>query len=717
MNNIFEKIKSATSLPQLPQIMLQLIQACGKEKSHIDEITQIIGKDAALTAKLLAIIASPYVNLAKQVTTIKSAVVYLGLDTVRNIAISSSAMQFFQFSDSIENFDINRFWYHSYKCAVLARRIAIEENQVNPDQYFLAGLLHDIGTLVLMATFPEEYKVIEARLNQGQNEFKAQADILETDGAQVSAWLFNQWHLSPMTSDAVRCLNQPLTHITKEKSHVKILFLANLMAEPERTEVIQDAHLLTGLSPDVLNDMAVQAENEVHQMAKSLNLILNKRPKTALAPEQENSLLAEGLKDASVFFGTLDNLLRAKDVATVLETVQRGLEIIFQVPRVFFFLQNPEKNLLMGTCTKADRHYNVVTSIALAGNNNPGLIVSAAKTGKIVTSADQKKPAQSDIQIIRLLETPAFYAIPIPGHNGCAGVMVLGVDKDLARTLDKNRTLLQLFSQQTGICLKNLNFHKAYARDINDKKMEAYAILTDKVVHEINNPVAIIKNYLETLKLKLPEKHPAQEDLSIINEEMSRISSLLEGLTSFSRPGVGMGPESIDLNQLCGRVLSVLKKSLLLPRQIHLQTDLDDAIPKATMDINGLKQVIINLVKNAAEALEKGNEIRFTTKLVPGSTKVLIDEKRKLPGFVAITIQDNGPGIPSHISERLFEPYNSTKSTSAGSGLGLAIVYSIVNKMQGRITCNSDNGKGTCFTIILPLEPDTGSGWPDEHDR
>ncbi|NDY73215.1 hypothetical protein DO021_04065 [Desulfobacter hydrogenophilus] len=73
---------------------------------------------------------------------------------------------------------------------------------------------------------------------------------------------------------------------------------------------------------------------------------------------------------------------------------------------------------------------------------------------------------------------------------------------------------------------------------------------------------------------------------------MSRVSSLLEGLTSFSKPRVGGALETIDLNQMCRHVLAVLKKSILLPRQIRIQTDLDDTMPKATLDSNGLKQVI-----------------------------------------------------------------------------------------------------------------------------
>ena len=90
--------------------------------------------------------------------------------------------------------------------------------------------------------------------------------------------------------------------------------------------------------------------------------------------------------------------------------------------------------------------------------------------------------------------------------------------------------------------------------------MEAYATLTDKVIHEINNPISIIKNYLETLSLKLPDKHPAQEELAVVGEEILRVSALIEGLSSFSKPKIG-GFEFIDINRLCTRILEVLKKN------------------------------------------------------------------------------------------------------------------------------------------------------------
>ncbi len=714
MDNIFEKIKTANHLPHLPQVMLQLVKACGDEGSDIDALTRIISTDPALTSKLLQIIASPYVNLPRQVNTIKTAVMYLGLDTIRNIAISSSAMHFFKMSKVLPRFDINRFWYHSYKCGVLARRIATEENQVNPDEYFLAGLLHDLGSLVLMRTFPKDYSAVLEAVSGGVSLSEAEISRFGVDTPQVSAWLFGQWHLNPMTSDAVLFMNEPLARIEGELAHVKIIYMANAMAQSDSLDNLSDMLLLTGTSELRLGQIAAEAEDEVATMARNLGVKLggnnsrgsgdqNRAGDTDQDPDQA---VAKEIQNLSLFYGTMDSLLEARDIPGVLGAVQKGLEILFHVPRVFFFLKDKEKNILTGTSNKEDRNHNIVRSIALPMDNRSSLLVKSVNTGLVQTSSGRDKLAVSDAQIIRLLGTDGLYCIPITARGRALGAMAIGGDEALVSDLNRSQGVVGLFSRQAGICLENIEFHQAYARDMNDKKMEAYAALTDKVVHEINNPIAIIKNYLETLKLKLPDKHPAQEELSVVGEEMYRVSTLLEGLTSFSKPKIG-GLDIINLNQVVSRVMEVLKKSMLLPRQINARTRFDQDVPDVKMDPNGLKQILINLVKNAAEAMEGGGEVHIATRLLPGSAKVLIDEKRKIPGFVEIRIEDTGPGIPPLIRERLFEPYNSSKNSGANSGLGLAIVHSIVREMQGRITCDSRDGGGTRFSVYLPLAPDT----------
>jgi signal transduction histidine kinase/HD-like signal output (HDOD) protein len=716
--NIFEKIKQSTHLPQLPQVMLKLVKACKNAGVDVDELTRIISADPSLTSKLLQVIGSPYVNLPKEVNSIKTAVVYLGMDTIRNIAISSSAMHFFKMSGKLSEFDMTRFWYHSYKCGVIAGKIAGEKNGFDPEEFFLAGLLHDIGQLILMQTFPKEYLTLLSGVVCQNNRAQAEMDLFGTDTPKVSAWIFGRWNLNPLTAEGVLFIDEPIDKIEEELDHIKIMYLANLLSGPDPMEKIPGLLTLTDINEIRLGQILSEAEAEVEETAKVMGIRLETRengvdpiddldPADTVDPVDEiERAIGLEIEELSLFYGTLRNLLSAKTLPEILDIIQKGLEIVFDVPRVFFFLLDGEKKMLFGDCNRGDKNYKVVKRIALPMSNGKSMVVKSLKTGKIQacfqSSMDPGAPI-SDTRIIRLLETQGGYCIPIACGERGLGVMVLGVDSGFSGKLKRNTGLLTLFSNQAGMCIQNLSFHQQYARDLNEKRMEAYATLTDKVIHEINNPISIIKNYLETLGLKLPDKHPAQEELSVVGEEITRVTRLIEGLSRFSSPKIG-GFEPIDINLLCTKILDLMKKSILMPRQIKAGITIDPGIPEIKTDPNGLKQVIINLVKNAAEAMDGGGKIDIRTRFLQGSAKILIDEKKRIPGSIEILVRDNGPGISPGIREKLFEPYTSTK-TGKNSGLGLSIVHSIVKELGGRITCDSKKGQGTCFFVHLPIIP------------
>ncbi len=698
--NIFEKIKQSNNLPQLPQIMLKLIKACNSEKTNVEELTGIISTDSSLTTRLMQIIGSPYINLPKEVKSIKTAVVYLGIDTIRNIAISTSAMRFFSLSKAVPEFDIGRFWYHSYKCGVIAREVAEENGFSNPDEFFLAGLLHDIGRLVLLQNFPDDYKAILKTSISEKQILADETKRFDTDTPQISAWLFNQWNLNPLIADAVLFINESIEQIDGALSHVKMVFISNYLSQEKPLEKISDIISLTDISQERLEQIAIAAENEVQEMSKSLGIKIGEAQDSIY----EESLTAE-IKDLSLFYGTLQNLLHARDIETVLDIAHNGFKIIFNIPRVFYFFQEEKRNILTGFCNDNDKSHKIIKSIALPLSNKSSLLVKCIKEQKVQNSLKKKakeKLAISDTQIIRLLETNGLYCIPIYSSQKASGVIVLGVDETTAKSLEDNKSLVKLFSKQTGICIQSMKFYNEYAVNIHEKKMEAYSTLTDKVIHEINNPISIIKNYIETLGLKLPDKHPAQDELVVIGEEMNRVAGLLDKLRSFSRPTID-GFERVDINQICQSILEILKKSILLPKQIKASISIDPEIPKVKTDQNGLKQVFINIVKNAAEAMDKGGEIAVTTRFLPDSAKILIDEKKRIPGNIEIVISDNGPGIDETLKETLFEPYTTTKIGGSNSGLGLSIVHSIIKELNGKIRCETKQGQGTRFIITLPV--------------
>jgi len=240
---IFRKIKQSNMFPQLPQVMLRLIQVCNNEKASIEDLTEVISADPSLTSRLMQILGSTYIHLPKAVNSIKTAVDYLGKDTIQNIALSTSAMRVFNFSKTAPDSVIGKIWYHSYKCGVIARKMAEENNFHNPEEFFLAGLLHDIGRLVLLQNFPEDYKAILQTSSNEKQTITAEMEMFGADTPQISAWLFSQWDLNPLISDAVFFINESIQQIEGALSHVKVVFISNFLARHDALEKIPDFYL------------------------------------------------------------------------------------------------------------------------------------------------------------------------------------------------------------------------------------------------------------------------------------------------------------------------------------------------------------------------------------------------------------------------------------------------------------------------------------------
>ncbi len=697
-NRTFERIRQSGNLPQLPQVVIKLIEACNDDETDIRDLSQIISTDPGLTSRLMAIIGSAYLNIPKAPDTIEAAVVYLGMDTIKNIAISASAMHVFKLSSIRSEFDIAAFWNHSYKCAVLAKKFAMELKHSQPDEAFLAGLLHEIGKLMLVQNFPEEYGEILTNQGDEKDRIAAEKERFDTTTEEISSWLFDQWHLSPLMADAVLYVNAPPEEIANALDLVKIVFVSNRLADKGAKDpsVLE----LSGIKHPRLATMLTQAEEEANSMAKSLGI---PTPDSNDCQVLADDSLTRKIKEIALFHGTLQNLLNAEEIDSVLTITENGIKILFNIPRIFYFLFDKEKNLLTGKGNPKDKHHRILETIAIPMSNTSSFLTTSLQSNRIINSlaANSNTPAISDIQLTRLLETDGLCCIPMKAFDSPVGVIVLGIDQVHKNTLMENNSLLKLFSRQTAMCLQSLNHRKESASILQNERMQAFSAITRKIIHEVNNPIGIITNYLTQLSMKLPDKHPVQSDLKVVKEEIDRIAGLIRKLSDFSKPNITEF-QSVDINQLYSAHLEFIKKSYLLPRGIDANLVAAPDIPSITTDKNGLKQVLINLVKNAAEAMENGGKININIRFVPGSSKILIDEKRKTPGNIEITIRDNGPGIPDAVKEKLFEPYNSTKG-AGNSGLGLSIVHSIIRSLSGSITCKSIQNKGTCFTILLPV--------------
>jgi two-component system NtrC family sensor kinase len=231
---------------------------------------------------------------------------------------------------------------------------------------------------------------------------------------------------------------------------------------------------------------------------------------------------------------------------------------------------------------------------------------------------------------------------------------------------------------------------------IQSHKMEAVGRLAAGIAHEINNPLAIINedtglmsDLLEMPKETLQNKEKFKTLINSIFDNVNRCRAIIHRLLDFSRRR-DVAYQEINLNDAVKEVIGFLDKEILF-RNIHLYINLQEDIPRVVTDKGQFQQVLLNIVNNAIDMVEKGGRIEiFTDKY---------DEQ-----MVSVSIRDNGPGIPKEILKHIFEPFYTTKEKGKGTGLGLSISYGIIRKLGGRILVQSETNKETTFTIEIPYK-------------
>jgi two-component system NtrC family sensor kinase len=227
-----------------------------------------------------------------------------------------------------------------------------------------------------------------------------------------------------------------------------------------------------------------------------------------------------------------------------------------------------------------------------------------------------------------------------------------------------------------------------------DNKMAAIGRLSAGVAHEINNPLAIITEKAGLLKdmLTLSDQPPSKgklvELVDSVLKSADRCGGITHGLLGFAKH-MDVGHEDIDLDLLLKEVLSFLEKEASF-RRVLIEFDHPEDPPTVRSDRGKLQQVFLNILNNALAAVEDGG--RITIGVAPvGEDKV------------AVSVADDGVGIPEAQLEQVFDPFFTTKK-GQGTGLGLSITYGIVQKLGGQISVQSEVGKGTRFTVTLPTE-------------
>lgn len=256
------------------------------------------------------------------------------------------------------------------------------------------------------------------------------------------------------------------------------------------------------------------------------------------------------------------------------------------------------------------------------------------------------------------------------------------------RTDEAARLYAETMQRNTELAEINVRLQNAQQQLVQSEKLAAVGQLTAGIVHDVKNPLAVIKGMAESLQDEPGLEPYANKELALIRESATKANQIVSDLLTFSRQST---PE-MQHQDLKATVEAALRITAYLARLARVQvvTALPERAVYVTYDAQQIEQVLINLIQNALQAMPQGGVLR-----------VSLSEADQA---VALGVQDTGTGITPENLRRIFDPFFTTKPAGEGTGLGLSVSYGIIARHHGRIDVDSVVGQGTTFTILLPRQ-------------
>jgi signal transduction histidine kinase len=321
-------------------------------------------------------------------------------------------------------------------------------------------------------------------------------------------------------------------------------------------------------------------------------------------------------------------------------------------------------------------------------------------TAPVLTAAEALGPLKSSV------------ILAIRGDSEeLVGLLCVADDRVKDAFTPEEITLLETIAAQMGVAIAN---SRIYDRMKERDRLAALGSMAAGLAHEVKNPLGAIKGaaqLLEELTDSAKDPDPTtMEFLGIILEETDRLNRVVGSFLDYARPHAG-NPVPLDINAAVRRSVQILSSQKTDETEIRLE--LSEGLPRASIDPEKLRQVLINLIQNAAQAMNGRGRVTITTshRRAPRSAWITAPpsgNSGRLPPedaeVVEISVADTGPGISQKVLKNLFVPFFTTKEQ--GTGLGLAISQSIVQNAGGSIHVQSQQGAGSKFTITLPASSD-----------
>jgi HD-like signal output (HDOD) protein/signal transduction histidine kinase len=679
-----EKHRAEGKLPSLPQVLLRVLDAIENDEASFERVAESVRQDAAIAIRLIAAANAGRFGRTGACETVERALSFLGTDAVRTIVITAAMQQFFSgFGQRHQDF-LKAFWRRSLVCANFAHILANLTGYRAPEQAYLCGLLTDLGQLILLNRFEQAYLDCWRAARNDRALVQAEQDLFGETHAECGADLMERWRIGTFMADAVRYHHEAGDLILDAHHLVKIINLSSALSAPGGLgdHAIAQAGMLFGLNEALTRELSQRVSADIERLADSLSIDIG-APESTDDTSRACAALGQRLGALVQVEQVGGELARTRDLHDLERAIRRAVYMVLGVEKSVLFSVDARAQKLQARLPE-EASSPRQPDFVLALEPKRSMVSDALIERRVLDSAEHPVLSVADRQLLRFCASERALCLPLHDEERPVGVLLLGVDAQFALPRPLATALGREIARAVGARHSpSLEQNEAAATD------DALQQRVRELVHEAGNPLSIIGNYLEMLRLKLGEQHQAAQDIESIKQEIDRVGEILLRLREPQEAYVGEG--GLNLNRLIERLARVFERSIFEVRRLRLDVRLDPAVPMARAEPGHVKQILTNLVKNAAEALDEGGLVVIST-----VAEVVVGDRH----YVAVQVEDDGPGLPPDVQERLFSPVVSGKG-GHHAGLGLSITRRLVEQLNGSIMCTSDK-TGTRFQILLP---------------
>ncbi|TVQ54370.1 MAG: HDOD domain-containing protein [Phycisphaerales bacterium] len=728
-------LEQLDQLPTLSSIAVQVLERTLADDSRADEVIQLISSDPSLASKVIRLSQCTDRIRSSTITTIERAVKHVGFEAVRSAVLSVEVFDLFENRFTIVNPDVERtngsvfdreaFWQHSLAVAVLAESLAhIPElkREIHPSEAFLAGLLHDLGTLTLYALLPRSMdQVCRLAEANGISLNDASRRIIGITTQTVGKRLAERWNLPRILTDVIWLHGQPMTSLPN-LSHRKMIGLITLADSVARTRFIVPAGHgpninLTpwspdelGVSEDVLDRAIASLPDKVGERARHLGL----------ERRHDSDMLLHAINRANQSLGRINHALRQRahssarksEILEAITQFHQGTGIAPTVCGTLERIARSAHHCFSGLCFGLLHQSGCNEAWQFWSCDDAGAINDIHSLGDNLTLSLPDQINEDEELAIHLL--PVLSALerqlkekqrhcpprlmPVRTAAGIRTIVVLGSEalptseRPLAEALSRSwSAALNAAEQQEetaslGEELADANRQLIDAQNslTRAKAMAAIGEIIAGAAHEMNNPLAIISGRSQQL-LRTVEDEQQQEVARQVVEQSHRLGEMISTLQSFVEP-MEAKRRSTNMRELAMRITGQFKPTQR--RNFNISTVFGDSLDAVHLDPSLVAMALTEVVRNAVEA--KGSQhIELRIQTDPEHDRLRIQ------------VRDDGPGLSNRALVHAFDPFFSEKAAGRQPGLGLSRARQAVEAHEGRITLENAPGGGAVVTLWI----------------